>query len=471
MASENRTIKTYMSFGLPVDPSNVKTLVDLDLSYALAATLVEWSDERRLTNGLADQVESQNANDVAFKLRSEAKWSDGNPVTATQVAQSFSRAKKLHGEDLKSLFEMIEDIEAKDNSTVIFHLNRPAASSQILHKLTEPMYGILFVKTDGTVDLSKTTGAFSLKSENSKELVLVANPTWIRRTSSMAEEIIVRQPPKVSGEEQDVFSSDPWPNLIATNSVVSKEVSDLYQKNHLSIWNRNLDRVFYIAPGPRLANTDGRTLVLALNQKIDRPATMSGLTGYTLSEQFFPPGFVIFDKDFHFKASATHIPERFRKAHIEILSPEGRLSGKLRSNLSTAIEKVTGQAPVFKIVALSEFEKERAKGQYDLLASTLAVNDPNVEGAVSFFFGVNPPFFPNSGEGSGDFRGRALAARTLPEGKRNIEYKKIFDQVINDGCLLPLFHFSSVALAREGLDLSAVPTSDETVSFSKIRFK
>ena len=32
----NYEIRTYMSFGLPIDPANIRTLVDLDLSYALA---------------------------------------------------------------------------------------------------------------------------------------------------------------------------------------------------------------------------------------------------------------------------------------------------------------------------------------------------------------------------------------------------------------------------------------------------
>ena len=51
----DREIKTYMSFGLPVDPAKVFTLVDLDLSYALASTLVDWSDSKEVISGLADR--------------------------------------------------------------------------------------------------------------------------------------------------------------------------------------------------------------------------------------------------------------------------------------------------------------------------------------------------------------------------------------------------------------------------------
>ena len=120
---------------------------------------------------------------------------------------------------------------------------------------------------------------------------------------------------------------------------------------------------------------------------------------------------------------------------------------------------------------LNEFDKARGAGKYDVLIASIPVNDPNVEGAVSFFFGMEPQLIPNSGEGTGDFKARTVAARSWEDKKRNAEYRKVFTQAVVDGCLLPLFHFSSIVVARNGIDLSKVPTSDETVAFSKVRFK
>ncbi len=80
LADESKTIKTYMAFGLPVDPAYVRTLVDLDLSYALASTLVHWSDSRNLKEGIAKYVDNGSETVATFKIRSEAKWSDGAPV-------------------------------------------------------------------------------------------------------------------------------------------------------------------------------------------------------------------------------------------------------------------------------------------------------------------------------------------------------------------------------------------------------
>ena len=472
MASENRIIKTYMSFGVPVDPSNVKTLVDLDLSYALASTLADWTDTRNLNEGLATPSEFTANNEIAFKMRKQARWSDGTAITALQVVRSFAHAKKMHGEDLKSLFEVIDRIEAKDDSEVVFHLNRSMASSNLFHKLTEPMYGVLYVRDDGSVDLSKTSGSYFLRSETTEELTLAQNPYWYNHVEKMADSIIIRQPKKHNvKEDDDDFSSDPWPNLVAMSSLMTKKITDLYQSEHFSVWNRNLDRLFFLSPSQKLATSQGRQFFQALNQKLDREKILAGLSGYHLSQQFFPPGYPIFDTEFKPITAKIEVPDAFKHRPLELLTAAGRVAGKLKHNLTEAIQALTGLAPKFRVVPLNDFAKEIAEGHFDILVATLPVNDPNIEGAVSFFFGFTPPLIPNSGSGNGDFKSRIAHARTFEEEKRNTEYRSVFTKSTQDGCVLPLFHFSSVVVARDGIDLSKVPTSDESVSFSKVRFK
>ena len=39
------------------------------------------------------------------------------------------------------------------------------------------------------------------------------------------------------------------------------------------------------------------------------------------------------------------------------------------------------------------------------------------------------------------------------------------------GHVLPLFHFSSLAIAKPGVNISKIPNSDETVLFSKVRMR
>ena len=72
-ATKSNAIHTYMAFGLPLDPANVRTLVDLDLSYALSATLTEWSDSRELVAGLAKSWKITGKNEIQFQLKDGPK--------------------------------------------------------------------------------------------------------------------------------------------------------------------------------------------------------------------------------------------------------------------------------------------------------------------------------------------------------------------------------------------------------------
>lgn len=472
MSKENqRTIKTYMQFALPVDPADVKTLVDLDLSYALAMTLVSWSPNRELVSGLAESWAPVSDKSIRFNIGKNMKWSDGSDLTAQNVVASLVRAKKLHGESLKSLYDCVESIEAMDSKTVLFKLNTEVTTSGVIKKLTEPMYGIVFVKQDGTIDMSKTTGPFKLKAATDKQLGLVANSNFVGKASNMAEAVQIRRPP--AGEEiQASFLSDEWANLFSSSSLIPEAIRQKFVQKHYEIWNRNLDKIFFIAPGPRLVNDGGRKLFQLFNQKIERSKVTKGLSGFAEAEQFFPSGYVLFDPEFKKTKEDIKLPEQFGKRPLEILAADTRTAPVLQQNIKDVLKAITGVEPKFKLVSLSEFEKARTAGQYDILAGALPVNDPNIEGAMAFFFGLTPPIIPNAGEGSKDFQKRVAAVRKQPDQAiRNLEYRRVFTEAALSGSLLPLFHYSTIVIAKEGLDLSQVPTTDESVAFAKVRFK
>lgn len=464
-------VKTYMPFTLPVDPANVRTLVDLDLSYALGTPLVGWSQTRELVSALAESWAVSGEKEITFKLSSAAKWSDGSPVTAEQAVKSLLRAKAVHGDSLKTLYDHVEAIEAKDVKTLIFKLNVVAATSGVVRKLTEPMYGIVFVKSGNALDLTKTTGPFTLKSVSDSEIELAQNKLWISHQSHLPTTVQIRRPP--SGEElQESFLKDSWANLLGSSSLISLETNEKFKKARYQVWHRNLDKVFFFAPGSRLTNEDGRMLFRAMQKYLKRSDITKGLSGFHLTEQFFPQGYVLFDPEFPKTNSEVKVPETLRKKPLEILAAESRMSEILQRNIKSTIKGLTGVEPIFRLVSLAEFEKTRAAGNYDFVAGSLPVNDPNVEGAMGFFFGLTPPIIPNAGDGPKDFQARVKKARLLSDHlERNLEYRRIFTAATQEGTLFPIFHYSTVVIAKDGIDLSQVPTTDETVAFSKVRFK
>ena len=468
---EKREIRTYMSYGLPLDPAKVFTLEDLDFSYALASTLVDWSDSKDPVAGLAESWEYSGEKEITFHLRANTIWSDGSPLTAPNVVASLNRAKHVYREQLKSLYDLVESIEAK-KSSVVFKLNVPAAGSGIIKKLTEPMYGVLALKANGSIDLSITSGPYFVASSSDKELKLAVNHHWYKAKPGMAEVISVRHPVK-GVDPQNSFLKDEWVNLLTSSSLSPESLNQKYKDANFSIWNRSLDKIFFLSPGPRLANADGRLLVQLLNKNMSRKTITKGMSGFTLSDQFFLSGYVLFNPQFRKTVMDGPIPEAFKARPLEILGIDSRLSLSLRENLKEAIREVTGITPNLTTVSAGEGDKVRSAGKFDFWAGSLPVNDANVEGALGYIFGFEPPFIPNAGEkGQKNFHTRILAAKKLnDQSARNSEYRKVFSDAINEGCILPLFHFSTVGIAKNGMDLSMVPTSDETVTFSKVRFK
>ncbi|HPI41267.1 MAG TPA: ABC transporter substrate-binding protein [Pseudobdellovibrionaceae bacterium] len=470
-ASNSKSIHTYMSYGLPIDPSNVRTLVDLDLSYALGATLTEWSDSRELVSGIAKSWEFSGKNEISFKLRDGLKWSDGESVTASQVVASLNRAKKLHGESLKSLFEQIRELSAPEKNLVKLLLVTDAANSGVLAKLTEPMYGLLYIKENGDLDLSKTVGPFKLVKASEELIEMGQNANWFKYNPKMAEKVLIKRPP--TGEEvQGRFAKDEWVNLMTSSSLVEQSVNDLFIKHHFSVWNRSLDKIFFLSPGPKTTNDEGRELFKYLNKSLDRSTLTSGLSGFNLTQQFFPAGYVLFDPEFKKSLNQASLPKAFQNRPIKILGVSSRLNVRLKENLKIAVRKATGNDPEFKLVQLNEFESARAANDYDFLAGALPVNDPNVEGAMGFFFGLSPSIIPDAGSDRLAFGSRVSKAKLLSnQSDRNGEYRRIFSEATIHGSIVPLFHYSTVVIAKTGMDLSLVPMSDETVAFSKVRFK
>lgn len=465
-----KTIKTYMPFGFPIDPVQVKTLVDLDISYALGTTLVDWTPSRELTSGLAESWEFLGEKKVSFNLSSKAKWSDGTQVTADDVVKSLNRAKKDYGQVLASLFGSVESIIAKNPKTIVFELTADSIQNTLVRKLTEPMYGV-FATKEGKLSFEKSSGPFRLKNANTDEINLEVNKHWISYQPQMADAVTIRKSTK-GGEVQDAFLKDTWPNLFTASSLMPEAISTEFKKSNFKIWNRNVDRVFFFSPSPKLHNEQGRELFQYLNENLNRNQIVKGLSGYTETRQFFPQGYVLFDPEFSFKKKGTKLPEVFKKRPLVVLGAESRLDNNLKENIAASIKSLTGLEPKFKLVSLSAFEKERAAGDYDFLAGALPVNDPNIEGAMGFYFGLTPSIIPDGGTEKTDFMKQIDEAKKLKEqSERSYVYRKVFTDATQLGCVLPLFHYATIVIAKDGLDLSKVPTTDETVSFSKVRFQ
>lgn len=463
---DTKSVRTYMNFASEIDPAHILTIADLELSIALSTPLVVFNKERQIVSGLAEKWQILPPDRISFTLRKNLLWSDGSSVTAKEYKSALERAKRVYANDLKALFDSILRIEAIDDHTLVFVTKGSATESGLLLKLTEPMYGLVALKGD-KLDLSKSVGPFFVKDKSRDALVLEANKNWYSYNKEMPALVEIRRP-KDGVDLIASFDKDNWPNLVSGSSLMPLAILDHLKKKGFKTWQRSLDKVYSLYPSKRFLKNDGANFIKLLSGKIDHASLLNGLTGYSASEQFFPRGYELYSSQ---QPKTQAAPQWHAKNPIIVLMLDTPALAGMRENLLKTISTVSGQPAKLEIVSTSKINERMKRGDYDILGVQIAVADPNFEGAMSFFIEKDPPFI-SSGDGPKDFASQLRVARSLPTSvERAVRMREIIVSAQEMGHVLPLFHFSSLAIAKPGVDLSEISNSDETILFSKVRMR
>jgi peptide/nickel transport system substrate-binding protein len=463
-----KQVRTFMSYSFPVDPVRMVSIPDMDLSYALGSTLVQWDKDKQLSGAIASSWSPTSETTYTFKIRKGLKWSDNTLVTALDIKRSFERAFKDYPEDLRSLIHLTKSINVLSDDTIEFHLNSKTSESGLLGKLTEPNYGILKIRHDGSIDLSITTGAFFVVKNTQDELILKKNPNWILMSDLMPEEVVIKKPTD-STDLQTVLLENEWPNLVETNSLLSKELMERYQKNNFKIWTRPFDKIFLFQLSKNFVNNEGPELLKYLRKNLNRKSLIDGLSGLSLTEQVFPMGYQLFDEQIPKSEEDVKLPAQFKKKPLQILVCPARVNKTLQDKIKKVITDAIGVEPQIKLTTLDKLGSHKRAGDYDIYVGTVGLADPDPEGIMSYYFEGITPIIQSGHE---HFLNKLDASRKETDLAKKMKLmRSLMTEATVKGHILPLFHLSTVGIGREELDFSSIPTSDESVTLSKIRFK
>jgi MarR-like DNA-binding transcriptional regulator SgrR of sgrS sRNA len=342
------------------------------------------------------------------------------------------------------------------------------SESDLLGKLTEPNYGILKITKDGSIDLSTTTGAFFIAKNTQDELILKKNPNWFLTSDLMPEEVIIKKPSE-STDLQNVLLENEWPNLVETTSLLSKDLMDRYQKNNFKKWTRPFDKIFLFQLSKNFVKNEGPELLKYLRKNLNRKNLIDGLSGLSLTEQVFPLGYQLYDEHFPKPDQDIKLSSQFKNKPLQILVCPTRVSKTLQDRIKKVITDAIGVEPQIKFTTLDKIGWHKRTGDYDIYIGTLGLADPDPEGIMSYYLeGITPAIQ----SGHEPFVNKLDVARkeTDPTKRLNLMRALLTEATIK-GHILPIFHLSTVGIGREELDFSIIPTSDESVTLSKIRFK
>jgi len=365
-----KQVRTFMSYSFPVDPVRMVTIPDMDLSYALGSTLVQWDKDKQISGAIASSWNPTSEKIYTFKIRKGLKWSDNTVLTALDIKRSFERAFKDYPEDLRSLIHLIKNIKTISDDTVEFELNVKTSESGLLGKLTEPNYGILKITQDGKIDLSVTTGAFFLTKNTQEELILKKNSNWFLASEQMPREVVIKKPSDDT-DLQTVLLENEWPNLIETTSLLSKELMERYQKNNFKTWTRPFDKIFYFQLSKNFVQNEGPELVKYLRKNLNRKNLIDGLSGLSLTEQIFPLGYHLSDEQIPKPEQDIKLPIQFKNKPLQILLSSARVNKKLQDNIKKVITDAIGIEPQIKLTTLDRVGWHKRTGDFDIYIGTM----------------------------------------------------------------------------------------------------
>jgi ABC-type transport system substrate-binding protein len=466
--SVSHEVRTYMSYTVPIDPAKMVTIPDMDLSYALGSTLVGWDSHKEISAAVASSWKIIGEDTFRFQIQHGLKWSDGSAVTASDIKASFERALGKYPDDLRSLSNILKLIRCPTIDSIDFVLTVPAKDSNLLGKLTEPNYGILKITAFHGIDLSKSTGAFYILDQKVDEVTLKKNPYWFKANSEMPDRVVIRIP-DASHNSETILLKDKWPNLVETSSMINADILQSYKNEHYQVWNRPYDKMGLFQINPNRSNERTYELVRFLRKSFNKKNLFQNLSGIEVTDQAFPKGYKLYDPKFKCDDVDAKLPDEYRKRPIQILLSSARINNVLRNNIEVEIQHLTGLKPEIISIPLQDVGKRRKQDDYDFYAGTIGMADPDPEGIMSYYFEGDLPMVPTSTD---NYVKKLDTARL--EKNNEIRYRrmsKIMTEATCKGHVLPLFHVSTIGIGRKELDFSEVPTTDESITLSKIRFK
>ena len=123
-----------------------------------------------------------------FKIRDDVKFTDGHPLTASDVAFTYNSAMK---QAIEADLSMLDRVEATDPATVVFHLNKPYSAfayiAAVVGIVPEHAYD---ARTYGKNPIG--SGRFVLKQWNQGEQVIMeVNPGYYGRKPKMKKVTVV----------------------------------------------------------------------------------------------------------------------------------------------------------------------------------------------------------------------------------------------------------------------------------------
>lgn len=471
--SEPQTLDPHLATGIPeshILPQLYEGLMNYDPKTALPIPGVAESHTIS-PNGLV----------YTFKIRSDAKWSNGTPVTANDFVYGWKRilSPKLASEYSFMLFALknaknytqskITDfsevgVKALDDHTLQVTLENPTPYflSLLCHQSTYPalksnveQYGAMDSRNNkwSRAEFAVTNGPFQFKSwKVNKEIVIVPNPHYWDKDKVKLKEVHFypidqRQTDERRYRAGETHITDEM-DLPKLKTYIKEKPEHVYRHPWIGSY-------FYLI-NTKVKPMDNQKVRMALKMSLDRKAIVNTVTqgAHMESGQFIPPGLGGYHSDFSIPYDV--------KAAQKLLAEAGYPGGKgfptitLKYNtdeehrsLAESVQQMWRQNLGISVQIQNEdwkvYLNDLYSGNFDLVRRGWIgdYNDPYT--FVSIF--VSDQAMDNSGWVNKDYDRLVNQSEKTSDSKKRMELFRQAEKIfLEDGPIIPLYTYSRVYL-------------------------
>lgn len=282
------TMNTVQIFG-SIDPAKISDYTDYMAAVNLYDGLVTVDGTGQLIPKLAESWKvSDDAREVTFTLRADAKFSDGSPVEASDVVYSFDRLLRINQGPANLFAGVLEagGVTAVDARTVKFTLAKSfapfLATIPAVFILNEEVVAANAGEDDGQTYLATTVagaGAYTLKSwDRGARMVIVRNPDYYGGFEGTPIDEVRWV---VTNDEATVKSMAASGELTMTSQYQSPETYDaLAAMDRFTVVKEATATAFYLKLNTKVPPTDDvhirRALALATDYATIREVILPG---------------------------------------------------------------------------------------------------------------------------------------------------------------------------------------------------
>jgi MarR-like DNA-binding transcriptional regulator SgrR of sgrS sRNA len=470
------TLKVSISPTYPLDPSKIKSMADYDLALCLHRTWFEYDDKRTAIPSLISSwTFDQKEGNYRFVVSSRAMWSDGSQLTGEQLIENLKRLinqKNSYGNAIDAIVD-INKAKIINASEFTLPTRNKKPSEAFFQRMGSIFLSVVhpssWNKAGIFVNNNITIGPYKTVKETKDELFLEKNSFDRLAFENRIQNIHIKRPSEVVNLEE-FLNGNSFADIIQTYTLMPKELYQKILEKKLPFWTRAFDRVSYLAPIHTYneKNNKLRNFLLIVGKLLREKSSNELIPQQVhLASSLQPIGYPLFEP---INYSALDIATTKLPAAISIVGISGNQFDLQKSILEEIVKRynLPVKLQFSKKSSIPEFLKEiDPKSNFDLKLLSFGVADPEAATWLSLVLNKDGPFIELSHSDYVEFE--AILRNFSGKSDEIQKLKKMLWQIGTRGSYLPLFHFSTMSLAKSPISFANIKELDETVDYSKIK--